>query len=76
MSHRSQVIAVFLAATSVFALSGCVSGKESEEAQEEEIEITTPTGAPAPEFKADEVDPVVTATVSYTHQALPPESEV
>lgn len=60
MSHRSQFIAVFLAATSVFALSGCVSGKESEEAQEEEIEITTPTGAPAPEFKADEVDPVVT----------------
>ena len=60
MSHRSQFIAVLLTATSVFALSGCVSGKESVESQEEEIEITTPTGAPAPEFKADEVDPVVT----------------
>ena len=59
MSHRSQLTAVLLAATSVFALSACVSGNESEEAKESEIEITTPTGAPAPEFKAEETDPLI-----------------
>ncbi|PAT14629.1 hypothetical protein CKJ84_07715 [Corynebacterium sp. NML 120412] len=64
MSHRSQFTAVLLAATSVFALSACVSGNESEEAKESEIEITTPTGAPAPEFKAEETDPLISDEIT------------
>lgn len=64
MSHRSQFTAVLLAVTSVFALSACVSGNESEEAQENDIEITTPTGAPAPEFKVEETEPQVTDKIN------------
>ena len=61
MRHHTLSAAVLLLVTTL-TLGGCVS--EDDTATSTDIEVTTPTGAPQPEFHQEQVDPVTSTEIT------------